>query len=261
MQPAPQAETGVYVYCVTPADAFDAADVAFESPPMGGAENQIRVVRHGDLAAIVSNSPVMRYTLRREYLAPHEAVVAEAMRHGDVLPVAFGSIARSDEQVRERLLKAMSDELHEYLQYVHERVELDLKVHWDRETLFAEILEDNPEIRGLRDLVSAEDPDAAYYERIQLGELTQAAIAAKSEGEAQVIMEQLSPMAADTRVNDPLTDMMILNAAFLVEKAREPEFDERVQELAATQAGRFVIQYVGPLPPYNFVTIRVDWRG
>ena len=53
---------------------------------------------------------------------------------------------------------------------------------------------------------------------------------------------------------------MLLNAAFLVDKSQEQAFDARVQALGAAQAGRQIFRYLGPLPPYTFVDIRVHWE-
>jgi Gas vesicle synthesis protein GvpL/GvpF len=61
-------------------------------------------------------------------------------------------------------------------------------------------------------------------------------------------------------VNKNLSDMMLLNAAFRVDKSQEQAFDARVQALGEAQAGRQIFQYVGPLPPYNFVDLRVRWE-
>ena len=61
-------------------------------------------------------------------------------------------------------------------------------------------------------------------------------------------------------MNDNLSDMMLLNAAFLVDKSQEQAFDVQVHALGAAQAGRQIFQYVGPLPPYNFVDLRVRWE-
>ena len=251
------ADTGVYVYCVAPADAFEDGGYRFSSPAIGGRGDEIRTVRHEDLVAVVSDSPMMRYTLRREYLVPHEQVIEETMRRADVLPVTFGSIALGDQQVRERLLEPRSRELHDYLSYIHGRVELDVKVYWNEERVFAEVLLENPDILALREAVNAQSEESSYYDRIQLGEMIHSAVASKRDAEAEAILAALSPLAYDTRVNDPLMDMMVLNGAFLVHKERESEFDEAVAAMTEANEGRLLVQYLGPLPPYNFVSIRI----
>ena len=52
---------------------------------------------------------------------------------------------------------------------------------------------------------------------------------------------------------------MVLNAAFLVEKANEAACDQAVQALDAEMGKRMMFKYVGPVPPYNFVNIVVQW--
>jgi hypothetical protein len=217
-------------------------------------------VRHDDLAAVVSTAPRMRYTLRREYLTAHEGVVEEAMRHSDVLPVSFGTLAESDGQVVGMLLKSERDRLHAYLDYVRDRVDLELKVYWNQEWLFHEIVHEHVEIRELRDFIGAHSPEATYFERIQLGELIEKAIHDKQQEEAAAIVHELAPLAFETKVNQELTDLMILNASFLVDKPQEATFDAAIQELSRRESGRLAFQYVGPVPPYNFVTVRVRWE-
>ena len=55
-------------------------------------------------------------------------------------------------------------------------------------------------------------------------------------------------------------DRMVLNAAFLVEKSREAEFDHAVSRLDEELGPRALFKYVGPVPPYNFVNITVNWN-
>jgi hypothetical protein len=50
---------------------------------------------------------------------------------------------------------------------------------------------------------------------------------------------------------------MILNAAFLVERAREKAFDEKVKEVSRRYEEVLTFKYTGPWPPYNFVNIKL----
>jgi len=200
------------------------------------------------------------YDITRDNLMAHQRVVEASMGRTDVLPVAFGTVARGDQDVREKLLRREHDALQDHLAYVHGRVELGLKVLWKRERLFAEIVAERDDIRRLRDRVANQPPDAAYFERIQLGELTNAAIADKRDRDAEIMLDGLRPLAVDLQLNRLLTDMMILNASFLVDREDVKLFDARVQRLGEVHADRLVFQYVGPLPPYSFVNINVSWE-
>jgi hypothetical protein len=91
-------------------------------------------------------------------------------------------VAESDQQLQEQLLQGMADDLHQALDYVAGRIELDLSVLWNEERLFAEIVAENDDIRALRDSLIGQPPEATHDERVQLGERIAAAIQRKSEG-------------------------------------------------------------------------------
>jgi hypothetical protein len=253
-------DAGVYVYCVAHAGPFTHDGAHFESAGIGGRGDTVRIVAWEDLVAIVSDSPKARYELRREYLMAHEHVVEEAMQRSDVLPVAFSTIAGREVDISEHLLRKRFDELHAHLEDVRDRVELGLKVLWNEERLFAEVVMENDDIRSLQQSIAGSPEDASYYDRIQLGQLTEQAISVKNDDEVQAVLDVLEPLAVATQVNKNFMERMILNAAFLVDKSREAEFDEAVRAVGESNAGRLIFQYVGPLPPYNFVTIKVRWE-
>ena len=248
-----------YVYCVGLAESFSTGDSPFASLGVGGRGDVVRTVRYADLVAVVSDSREDRYDINRENLMAHQRVVEEAMTRSDVLPVAFGTVASSDREVQEKLLKRELDQLYRNLEYVRGRVELDLKVLWNRERLFSEIAAERDDICALRDSIARRPPDSTYYERIHLGELTEAAVNLKRDQEGEILLEALEPLAVETRLNRILAETLILNAAFLVEKSRVPAFDASVQGLGEVEAERLIFQYVGPLPPYNFVNLSVSW--
>jgi hypothetical protein len=260
MRPAPPSSIGTYVYCVAHAAPFAPGSPPLQAWGIGMPDAAVRTLQFADLAAVVSDAPRIRYDISRENMMAHQLVIEEAMRRSDVLPVRFGTVASGDQEVLEKLLKREFHRLHREFQDIENHVELGLKVFWNREQLFADIVAENVEIRALRDRIAGAPPPAARYERIQLGELTEAAINLKRDQEAERIVEALRPLAAKTRVNKTIGDMMIVNAAFLVDKSKEPAFDASVNALATVAAGRLTFKYVGPVPPYNFVIIIVRWE-
>ncbi len=251
---------GTYIYCIAEAQAFENGSPPFTTPGIDGPDHPVRTVKYADLVAVVSDAQHEHYDVTRENLQTHARVLEEAMTRSDVLLVSFGIVSTGDQEVQELLLKREADELHRFLEYVHGRIELDLSILWNREQLFSEIVAESDEIRALRDSIAGQNPDAVYQERVRLGELTAAAIDQRREQEAQAILEALEPLAVETKLNDLLTDMMILNAAFLVDKSQEQAFDAEVQAIGEGQADRLIFRYVGPLPPYNFINIRVRWE-
>jgi hypothetical protein len=249
-----------YVYCVGPAEAFSNGDAMAGVSGIGDHKPEIRMVQVDDLVAVVSDSPKVRYDVSRRNLLAHQRVLEQAMKLSTVLPVSFGTVASGDRDVEDALLRRERDEIKRLLAYVRGRVELGVTALWNRERLFAEIVSENREIRSLRDQLAGLGPDTAYYERIDLGQRTERAVIQKSERESRRILDALAPLAVETRVNETMSELMILNAAFLVDRAREAEFDAAVQALGEAELDRIVFRYVGPLPPHSFVHLAVQWE-
>jgi hypothetical protein len=249
--------TGTYIYAIGYAEPLRNGNHPFESTGVGTG-GQIRTVESGDLAAVVSDAPLTRYDVTRENLVAHQRVLDEVMQRSDVLPVSFGIVATDDQAVKEILLERESDALHASLDYVRGKAELTLQVLWNQDQLFREIVAEDKDIQQLRDSIAGQPAEAVQEERIRLGELTAAAMESKSQREAQAILDSLQPLAVETKVNDNVTDMMLLNAAFLVNKDSIPDFDEKVSDLSQARSDRMILQYVGPLPPYDFVSIRIQ---
>lgn len=251
-------QQATYVYGVAPAEPFRTGHPPLRVSGIGG-WSAVRTIVLGDLAAVVSDVPGADIGLKRENLLDHQRVLEEVLRRSDVLPFSFGTVADNDEEVREFLLRDGYDALQDQLGYVHGCIELEVKVFWEQERLFLEIAAENDEVRALRDSI-AMLPDAAA-EKITLGQLTEAEIEIKSAWEADGVLDVLEQHAVDLLVSPNLNDTMLLNAAFLVERQHEEEFDGAVFGLAEAQAGRLIFNYVGPLPPYSFINLAFEAEG
>jgi hypothetical protein len=252
--------TATYLYGIGDAEAFAETANHFAAPGLDP-DGPVRPLVHGDLVALVSDVPRLRYDISRRNLLAHQRVLEEAMHHGTVLPVSFGTVAVGDEAIVTQVLQREQDELRFQLQRVRSRIELDVMAIWERDRLFEEIVAEDRDIRALRDSLVGLPEDSAYYERIELGQRTEAAIQAKSQQVAAIILERLQPLADDVRLNEPLTNEMLLNAAFLVERDRETDFDAVMQALGIEAEGRLLFKYIGPLPPYNFISLTINWEG
>lgn len=249
------AAMGTYIYCVAHAAPLINTQTRLQAEAIGGSAHSLRILSADDLAAVVSDVPAGRLRVKRELLAAHEAVVLETMKYSDVIPLSFGAVAQSDEVV-ERLLQDAAFDLRQQLEAVAGCVELDLKALWNRKRLFEEIVAEDEGIRAWRSALAA----PPISEQIALGELTSEIIATKSDQEAQAILNQLAPLAVGVRLNQPFTDMMALNAAFLVERSGLEVFGAQVSEIAAAAEDRLILRYSGPVPPYHFINLSLSWE-
>lgn len=251
--PAAHEHRGVYIYCVVPAGQWQDGWQQMRAPAVGGRDDTIRLVRdpRGELAALVSEVPSLEIAISRDDLLAHEGVIEEAMARSDVVPLRFGTIATSDEEVRQGLLDAQRDLLRHLFERVNGRVELGLKVFWRRERLFAEIAAEDDAVRAHRHALGAAG-NTGFFQRLQLGRMTEQAIMRKRDQEADRMLSVVEPLADESALGPLLSDLMILNAAFLVERSQVPIFEATVRQLEGDESGRLILRYVGPLPPYSF---------
>ena len=246
--------TGRYIYCVTRTPAVDTLDI-------GGIDGlPVSMVAVNGLAVVCSPSEVKRYRLSRRDTLAHELVIERAMEFGTVLPVRFGTVAESEALIRKKLLSQRNDDLHELLEKMDGNAERGVKVFFDPNLVYAHIVEHDDAIRSLRDQLADRPANETHYERIKLGQMVEKALAQRKIDDADWIMEQLQPYAVDSRRNDVYSELMVLNASFLVETSQEPALEQAVHEIDVVFKGVATIKYVGPLPPFNFVDLVISWR-
>ena len=90
-----------YVYCFTHAEH----PLPLESlHAVGEEENALRVVRHEQLAAVVSDAPEGLRPKRRDLVA-HETVLETLCSAGAVVPLRFGTVAPDDDAVMGELAR------------------------------------------------------------------------------------------------------------------------------------------------------------
>jgi len=224
-----------------------------EHPGIAGA--RLRLVKDGDVAALVSPLHDMEPQLGRDELLVHASVLEAALTRGTVLPMRFGTVMEDGDAVRARLLRANARSLKQELDRLKGKVELRIRAVYDQESLLREIVRGDGEIARLRKELKGAPSDATYYDQIRLGELVAEAIERRREMDAHELVDALSPVASAVDVAQAPHERVALNASFLVERKRVPEFDAKLEHIAKEQAARLRVKYTGPLPPHSFVEL------
>ena len=101
---------GKYVYCIIESKE----PRSFGPHGIGGRGDDVYTVHYDGLAAVVSNTPIMVYDPTRENVFAHEQVNETVMREFTVLPMAFGVLFRTEEDILE-LLRGTYDALRDVL--------------------------------------------------------------------------------------------------------------------------------------------------
>src|SRR5229473_4797607 len=248
---APQQE-GRYVYGVIESRN----PVGFGKSSIGNGSEDVYTVHYGDIAAIVSRTPVFIFDPTRDNALAHEHVIESVMKNYTIIPMSFGTVFRTEEDIKE-VLKSIYSSLKDVLRQMTGKQEFGLKVTWDRDRIIEELKREHEEIRRFHQELTRKHLQSTYFARMQLGRMIDKALMELAAKYVRDIYDGLRNVCVASKDNKPIGDKMILNASFLIHKERETEFDAAVNKVAQKFGERLNFKYTGPWPPYNFVNIRL----
>jgi hypothetical protein len=234
-------EAPAYVYGVTWADG------ARRRAGGGVADSAVRVLEHGELAALVSDLPTADIRAKRRDLLRHADVLQQAFEQHAVVPLGFGTVFATGADVIEELLEPRYEELVALLQSLDGLVELTLRAFYDESLVLAAIVADDPRIAALRG-------SGAPADQMRLGEAVAQALADRRSRDADEVVAELSAHARQVVVEERVAEFELVRAAFLVDRADLPDLDRRAEELAERFGGIVRFKLTGPLPPHHFVS-------
>ncbi|HET7051928.1 MAG TPA: GvpL/GvpF family gas vesicle protein [Solirubrobacteraceae bacterium] len=220
---------------------------------IGGAP--LAMVAGDGAAALVSDLPDGDVRMGRDEVLMHAEVLDQALAQGTVLPMRFGVVMDGSDDVRRQLLERHGEDLRNQLADLAGKVEVNVRAVYEEDVVLREVVSEDPEIARLREAVRGRSEDAAYYERIRLGELVAQAIEAKRERDAQAIIDVLAPETLAVDVGAPAHERVVLSVSFLVDRERLEKFDEVLEAVARDQVGRIRFKLTGPRAPHSFVEL------
>lgn len=244
---------GKYIYCVVEereAKTFDFSGI--DGSP-------VYLISYKDVAVAVSDVGPSNYEPTRENMLTHTKVLEKLMGHYTVIPMRFGTVSDGGKSVREMLERSYS-ELKGELRRLGDKIELGVRILWDKGAVLKELESQGEDLEGLREQAAFLSHAEAQDMKLRIGELVVSVLANWEKRYIREIYDKLKELSVDSHVDEPIGIKMILNSSFLVAKEKETEFDQRVSELDEKYGDKLKFKYVGPVPPYNFVNFEVEWR-
>jgi hypothetical protein len=243
---------GEYIYGIAEEPHFK----RFSFHGIGNAD--VYTINYKRTAAIVSDIEFSEIDPTRKNVQAHTVTQEELMKEYNLLPMGFGMVAAGEGEVRS-LLENNYDGLLGELHRLAGRIEVELKVFWEQEAVMKEIQGESQELSRLKAKLNvASSPVEVRNLMVEGGKLVENIVSDWKTRYAEMIYAILQKLSYEAKMNDPMGIKNLLNASFLIEKSRESEFKEQVYELDARFQGKMNIKYVGPLPPYNFVTLKLE---
>ena len=251
---------GKYIYCIIDTKQ----ERNFGPIGIGGRGDEVLTIGYDDLSMVVSSYPMTKFIVSRENMLAHMRVIEKVMNEFDsVLPVRFGTVASNADEIR-NLLDRRLREFRSLLRNMDHKVELGVKGSWkNMKVIFEEIIEENREIKKAKEKIQNEVGKKNIPAKTEVGKMVEEALKKKKEREAEKIVDALRRTAFEYKLNKIIGDEMFINAAFLVDKGREKEFDNIIEDLSERYRDRVKFVYVGPVPVYSFVNIVIypeEWE-
>lgn len=195
----------------------------------------------------------------------HDEMVRYLMAEHTVIPVKFGSMLRTDRDLR-MMLRRLLPECRAELSRLKDKVEMGVKILAAEEELRREASRERRDVDKFKaDLLRARNL-MLRGRRISLGEAVEkqldslrrnARLEAPSEKVyyAKKLYDTFVKLAVEARANPLLASDMILNASFLLDKDSLNTLETKLSELKRFYSG-FQFLLSGPWAPYNFTRIK-----
>jgi hypothetical protein len=256
----------VYVYGIV-ADTFDVAGA-----PPGLDDAPVRVIAGSGFAALASSvepgsyapSAIERQSADVAWLSPraqaHDRVLTWAQERDVVLPLPIFSLWASSDSVS-RSLAGQRDRIATLMRRVSGTDEYGLRVHRRDDDVLKSLESIDPEAARLRAQAQGAPPGQRYLLERKLAEYGKTAVKTAAHQMATTVYEKLRSLSREALARSLVPDSarvedatMILNGAFLVERAHLNEFRSAVGALMGEYSARgLAFDFTGPWPPYNFV--------
>jgi hypothetical protein len=246
---------GKYIYCIIASDY----DINLGPIGIGGRGDLVTTIGFDGLCMVVSDHPLSRFVVNPENMLAHQKVIEEVMKEfRSVLPIRFGTIAATPDEIR-NLLNRRYSEFMELLRQFENKVELNVRGTWkNMGMIYKEIDKEHAELQKIRaEIEKLHDQEKRNLKIAEAGNLVEHALIEKKAEEAGKIIDAFRKSVFKFKHNKTSSDAMFMNTAFLVNSGKEVEFDNIMADLGVKYQDRSDFVYTAPLPIFNFIDLKI----
>ena len=246
---------GKYIYCII-ASKYD---INLGPIGVGGRGDLVSTISFDGLCMVVSDHPLSRFVVNPENMLAHQRVIEEVMKEfTSILPIRFGTIAATPDEIR-NLLNRRYSEFMELLRQFENKVELNVRGTWkNMGKIYKEIDSEHVELQQIRaEIERLQDQETKNLKIAEAGKLVEHALVEKKEREAGNIIDAFRRSVFEYKLNKTNGEAMFMNTAFLVNSGREVEFDNIMADLGSKYDDRSNFVYSTQLPIFNFIDLKI----
>jgi hypothetical protein len=215
----------------------------------------IKVIAHRDIAVVVAELPSWNLNESDradalQKLVIHQRTLEHVMQAGSVLPIRFGTVVDSFEDVRVMLRKGYSL-LDQALADMEGKIETQLTVSWDTSDELRAIAQSDAAIQAMKRQTDGTES------MIGIGRALERKLEARRSEIAARVLERLEGTHDAYIAYERAHDNHILSAAFLMDEKAAVRFEARVRHCDVEFGDTLTFKLILPLPPHSFRTVVV----
>ncbi len=242
---------GTYLlYCILEKDtADDMLDDLLPSMPY-----TVTSIHYRDISAIanivdaeIANNLGQHEETLKDWLASYQQINIDIFQHYTILPLRFGIMVDQEEEIEDFLANSYLH-IKWALERLRNKAEFVIQLSWDLDSVLGEIAQ------GKHWLENAEK-SVNLTNKVELGRLLFQVADRKRREIINSVDLKLSKVSLDSSDGRNVSESVILNRSYLIEKTEESRFDEVMAELGAENKSYLSFKYIGPIPPYSFAPL------
>ena len=250
-----------------------ASDISRLPGGLFGINNRdITFISYRDISAAVSNSHLINFDKfdkkeLNQLIAAHDQVNVSLMKKHDIIPMRFGMIAGSAEEIRNILAKAYI-QFKAALERIAGKAEFIVQVFWNEKNILEKLVQENIEIQKLKKEVGSRGKILGFSSKIKLGKRIFETLESCRKEYTKDILSNLATSfpnfsagklldAAKIEANEANKEML-MNYSFLIGMTEESALSFRLNQLAEKYKEEIKFKYIGPMAPYSFAVINLS---
>jgi len=188
-------------------------------------------------------------TATRESMSLYTDVLCQVIKHTTVVPLRFGTLFDQEEEIR-RVLKKDKKRYFRFLTSLDNKVEVELKVWWKKES-FQETMLKNKRLGRWKKAI--ESGEGQGYDVVEFGKAIMEVADYERKEVEKSFLATLRPLADEWLVKEPMDEFQAFDGVFLVERQKEEDFDQAVGTLYEKCSATMIFKYTGPWAAHHFV--------
>ena len=236
-------------------------------------EAVVRLVSHGDLAALVSTVPADQFSVDalraasadadwlRARVVAHDKVLKELCTRFALVPFRFGTTCPGVTDVP-GILTRQRARFDQAFDRIGDAAEWGVKLYCDLAALRRRVEEAVPTIRNMRETLTRAKPGTQFFLRKRYdsavedqGSAYTAEVVARCHERLAAVARNAVQVQVQVPIDDGAGAALVMNAAYLVDKDATGAFKRALVQLKGELAADgFMPELTGPWPAYHFVS-------